>query len=105
MSGALAAPSHTRPVAGDSLAAPVRKRIRMSLGVKLAVALVGLISLVLLVNGAINLWLSYREAKSAAISVQGEKAQAAAERLSQFVSEIESQIGWTTRAEWRHLPL
>jgi hypothetical protein len=39
------------------------------------------------------------------VRVQQEKAHAAAERIDQFVSEIESQIGWTTRQEWRRLPL
>src|SRR3954467_14397249 len=76
----------------------------MPLAAKLAIALIGLVTLVLIVNGAINLWLSYTEAKSSAISVQQEKARAAAERIGQFVAEIESQMGWTTRAEWRRVP-
>ncbi|WP_299559174.1 GAF domain-containing protein [Enterovirga sp.] len=77
----------------------------MPLAAKLAAALIGLVTLVLLVNGAINLWLSYQEAKTAAVSVQQEKAHAAAERIGQFVAEIENQMGWTTRAEWRRVPL
>ena len=43
------------------------------------------------------------EANRAALTVQQEKADAAAQRINQFVSEIESQIGWTTRAEWRQI--
>jgi len=77
----------------------------MALSWKFAIAFVGLVILVLLVNGAVNMWLSYGQAKSAAIQVQREKALAAAERVSQFVAEIENQIGWTTRVEWSRIPL
>ena len=77
----------------------------MALSWKLAIALVGLVVFVLVVNGAVNMWLSYGEAKSAALQVQQEKAQAAAERVQQFVAEIENQIGWTTRVEWSRVPL
>ncbi len=80
-------------------------RVRLPLSFKLAVALVGLVTVVLLINGAVNLWLNYGEAKRAAIGFQREKAQAAAERVDAFVSDLESQIGWTTRAEWRRVPL
>lgn len=80
-------------------------RLRVPLSVKLAIALVGLVTFVLFVNGGVNLWLNYEEAKRNAVQVQGEKAQAAAERVSEFISEIENQIGWTTRAEWRRVPL
>jgi len=34
------------------------------------------------------------------VLVQQEKAQAAAERIQQFVGEIEQQIGWITHAQW-----
>ena len=75
-------------------------RTRMSLAMKFALAFIGLVTLVLVVNGAVNVWLSYQEAKSAAVQVQREKAQAAAERIDLFISGIEQQMGWTTRAEW-----
>jgi len=83
-----------------STAAAPRGRVRMRLSFKFALAFVGLVSLVLVVNGAVNMWLSYDEAKSSAVRVQQEKAQAAAERIDQFVGEIEQQIGWTTHAQW-----
>jgi len=67
---------------------------------RLARAFVGLVAAALAINGAINMWLSYEEATNAAVGVQREKALAAAERVGQFVGEIESQMGWTTRAEW-----
>jgi signal transduction histidine kinase len=100
------APAGAAPAApSEGVRAAGRKRLRLPLAGKLGLALVGLVTLVLLVNGVINLWLSYDEAKSAAVRIQQEKAQAAAERIGQFVSEIENQMGWTTRAEWRRVPL
>ncbi len=96
-------------LAPNAAGAAVRRersaRRRMPLAVKLAAALVGLVVLVLLVNGAINMWLSYGRAKTAALQVQQEKAQAAAQRVAEFIAEIENQIGWTTRLEWSRVPL
>lgn len=80
------------------------RRWRLPLAVKIGVALVGLVVMVLLVNGAVNVWLSYGQGTRAALEIQQEKAQAAAERVSQFVTEIENQIGWTTRVEWSRIP-
>jgi len=94
-----ASPTTTSPEASP------RKPFRLPLSGKFAVAFVGLVSLVLLINGAVDLSLNFQEAKLNAITVQREKAQGAAERVEAFVSEIENQIGWTTRAEWRHIPL
>jgi hypothetical protein len=83
--------------------AQAHARRRIGLSVKFALAFLGLVSLVLIVNGGVNLWLSYDEAKHAALTVQQEKADAAAARINQYISEIESQIGWTTRTEWRSI--
>src|SRR3954464_5116877 len=54
-------------------------------------------------NSVVNLWLSYDEIGRAALRIQQEKALAAAERVDQFISECENQIGWTTHSEWRSL--
>lgn len=67
---------------------------------KVALALVGLVGAVLVINGAINMFFAWRDAELRAMQTQQEKADAAGERVAQFVSEIESQMGWTTRAEW-----
>ena len=87
--------------AAASRSAPRRRHIPLS--VKLAIALVGLVTLVLLINGAVDLWLNYEQAKYAAVAVQEEEARGAADRVAGFLAEIESQIGWTTRAEWSHV--
>ena len=78
-----------------------RRAWRVPLAAKLAAALVGLVVLVLLVNGAVNTWLNYNQAKHAALEVQQEKARSAAVRVGEFLADIETQLGLTTGAEWR----
>src|SRR6516165_7714835 len=78
---------------------------RRRLFAKYAAALVGLVSLVLLVNGLLNVWFSYHEARDAAIRLQQEKADAAAQRIDDYVTEIEKQIGWTTATQWASSPI
>jgi signal transduction histidine kinase len=73
---------------------------RRGLFAKYVLSLVGLVTLVLVLNGALDVWFSYGEAKQAALRIQQEKAAAAAQRIQQFVAEIERQIGWTTHAQW-----
>jgi signal transduction histidine kinase len=70
---------------------------------RFARTLIGLVVVTFLANGTVNMVLSYNEATASAVHVQQEKALAAAERVAQFVGEIENQIGWTTRAEWARL--
>ena len=84
----------------DSLIKASEKRRRLSLAQKFAVAFLGLVTAVLLINGAIDMSITYRDARVQAVQVQQEKAKAAAERVVDFISEIEQQLGWTTRAEW-----
>ncbi len=90
-----AAPAASKP--------PARRGL--PLATRFAFAFLGLVSAVLTINGAIDMWLSWREATNTAFRVQQEKAEAAASRVAQFVSEIEGQMGWTTRAEWARLPV
>ena len=69
---------------------------RRRLFIKYVLAVTGLVSLVLIGNGALDVWVSYNETKQTLLSIQREKAESAAERISEFVAEIERQIGWTT---------
>ncbi|NNE23364.1 MAG: GAF domain-containing protein [Rhizobiales bacterium] len=86
----------------NSTGAGVERRT-LSLAQKFAVAFLGLVTAVLLINGAIDMFITYRDARLQAVQVQQEKAKAAAERVVGFVSEIERQLGWTTKAEWGRL--
>ena len=65
---------------------------------KFVVSFVGLVVLVLVVNGGLETWFMYRETTNILAKSQSEKASATANRIDQFVSEIERQIGWATRA-------
>jgi two-component system NtrC family sensor kinase len=66
---------------------------------------VGLVAVALLVNGGFDFWIGYQESKGAMVRLQQEKANAAAQRIAEFVNEIERQIGWTTHAQWSAAPL
>jgi class 3 adenylate cyclase len=54
----------------------------------------------LVTNGLFEIWTSYREHKEALIKIQHEQAESAAAKISQFIKEIESQLGWTTQLLW-----
>ena len=72
---------------------------------KYVLLIVGLVSLVLLLNSALDFWFSYEENKAALFRIQQEKAGSAARRIEQFVDEIERQLGWTTAPQWAASPL
>ncbi len=74
--------------------------VRSRLFVKYVALLVTVVSLALVANGAFEVWFSYQEHKTALIDIQREQAQAAASKIEQFISEIESQVGWTTQLPW-----
>ena len=82
--------------AKTSTAVPRRGRLL----IKYVLAVAGLVSLVLIGNSTSDLWVSYNEAKQTLVGIQQEKAKSAAGRISEFVDEIERQIGWTTYARW-----
>jgi len=65
---------------------------------KYVVVLVALVGGVLIASGLVELYLTYKETRRAVISVQSEKAVAAAERIEQFIREIERHIRGTTHA-------
>ncbi len=95
------------PADGAAAAGPRAPKVgpRRRLFAKYAFALVGLVSLILLANGLLNVWFSYGEARDAAIRLQREKADAAAQRIDEFIGEIEKQIGWTTATQWASSPI
>jgi GAF domain-containing protein/HAMP domain-containing protein/anti-sigma regulatory factor (Ser/Thr protein kinase) len=72
---------------------------------KYALLIVGLVSLVLLLNSALDFWFGYEENKAALFRIQQEKAGSAARRIEQFIDEIERQLGWTTAPQWAASPL
>src|SRR3954463_6137148 len=72
--------------------------LREGLFAKYVVSLVGLVVFVLAVNGAMETWISYRATKTQLTDGLDDKAQGAARRIEQSISELERQISWVTRA-------
>ena len=83
-----------------SAAADIARTPRGKLFRKYALLCILLVAVALIVNSAVDFWFSYEESKAALVSVQQEKADAAAQRIEGFIGEIERQIGWTTHAQW-----
>src|SRR5436190_8249157 len=72
--------------------------LREGLFAKYVIALVGLVVFVLAVNGAMEVWISYRGIKTSLIDGMSEKAEATAKRFQQSMSDLERQISSVTRA-------
>ncbi|WP_448040498.1 adenylate/guanylate cyclase domain-containing protein [Bradyrhizobium liaoningense] len=72
--------------------------LREGLFAKYVVSLVGLVVFVLAVNGAMESWISYRATRTSLTDGLEDKAQAAARRIEQSISELDRQISWVTRA-------
>src|ERR1700749_2589994 len=92
---AAAAAAADAPVAG-----PSPGKIRSRLFTKYVALFVAVVGVALLSNGIFEVFFYYREHKVALIRIQHEQAEAAAAKISQFVKEIESQLGWTTQLPW-----
>src|SRR3954463_3531135 len=61
---------------------------------------IGLVSAALLMNAGTEVVFNYRETEVILERLQREKADAAAQRIAQFIGEIERQVGWTTQGQW-----
>jgi signal transduction histidine kinase len=85
---------------GDNVSTAAPIRIRSRLFTKYVGLFVLVVSVALLSNGAFEVYFYYQEHKAALIRIQREQAEAAAAKISQFVKEIESQLGWTTQLPW-----
>jgi len=75
-------------------------RVRGRLFRKYVVLFVAVVSIVLLANGLLEIWFSYQDHEASLIRLQQEQAESAAAKLGEFVTEIESQVGWTTQLSW-----
>jgi signal transduction histidine kinase/CheY-like chemotaxis protein len=74
--------------------------LRSRLFIKYVALLVAVVVLALLANGAFEIWFSYQEHKASLIGIQREQAEGAASKIEQFITEINSQVGWTTQLPW-----
>ena len=89
------APGTVAPVAQPEKPRARGRLFRKYVGLFLAVVCVALLT-----NGLSEIWFSFQEHKASLIRIQREQAEAAAAKISQFIKEIESQVGWTTQLPW-----
>jgi signal transduction histidine kinase/DNA-binding NarL/FixJ family response regulator len=61
---------------------------------KYVALLVFIVSVPLLAIGGFNIWTSYQDHKNSLTRLQNEQVQAAADKIGQFVKEIEGQVAW-----------
>ena len=71
---------------------------RGGLFTKYVVSLVGLVLFVLAINAALETWMIYRETRASLTAMMSDKAEAAAQRIAQSMSDLERQVSWVTRA-------
>jgi signal transduction histidine kinase len=74
--------------------------IRSGLFRKYVVLFVVVVCLALMANGLSDVWFSYQDHKASLIRFQREQAEAAADKIGQFVKEVEAQLGWTVQLPW-----
>src|SRR5205085_2343653 len=86
----------------DAVPKPVSlgTKIRSRLFAKYVALFVAVVGVALASNGIFEVFFYYREHKTSLIRIQHEQAEAAAAKISQFIKEIESQLGWTTQLPW-----
>jgi signal transduction histidine kinase len=74
--------------------------LRSRLFIKYVILFVAVVGLALVANGIFDVFFAYKEQRASLVRIQREQAAAAAGKIGQFVSEIESQVGWTTQLPW-----
>ena len=92
-----------KPFANDRTAAAEGMRPlggRRRLFRKYAAMFVAVVSVALAVNGLSDIWFSYKEQKALLIRMQRGQAEAASEKITQFLKEIEGQLKWATQLPW-----
>ncbi|MEO8653029.1 MAG: sensor histidine kinase [Ramlibacter sp.] len=62
---------------------------------KYAILIMALVGGTLVASGAVGLYFSYRENQDNLAALQAEKAQGAANRIEQYVLDIQQQLSWT----------
>jgi len=67
---------------------------------KYVALIVAVVCVALLINSLLDIWFSYQENMSVLVRVQHGQAEDAAAKVTQFVKDIEDQVGWTTQLPW-----
>jgi signal transduction histidine kinase len=74
--------------------------MRSRLFFKYTLLFVTVVVLALVASGGFEVRFSYQEHKGSLISIQEQQAAAAADKIEEFITQIESQVGWTTQLPW-----
>jgi len=82
---------------GRAASAVGASTVRSRLFVKYVALFVAVVLLALLANGAFEVWFTYQAQKASLTALQRQQAEAAAQKIEQFITEIQSQVGWTTQ--------
>jgi signal transduction histidine kinase len=90
---------------GGPAAASGASIVRSRLFIKYVALLVSVVVLALVANGAFEVWFSFQEQKAALTHIQHQQAEAAADKIEEFVTQIQSQLGWTTQLPWTNATL
>jgi signal transduction histidine kinase len=91
-------PAEATGATPDAQAAARAPRIgRGRLFRKYFLLLAAISGLTLIGNGLLDMWFAYHEQKASLSRLQSQQAETAAIRISQFVKDIEGQLGWTTQ--------
>jgi len=82
--------------------APLRDRlpIRQTLFWKYVVLFTLVTSAALVIDGLVDIWFTFRDHRATLVRIQREQAISAASKITQFIREIEAQLGWTTHLSW-----
>ena len=83
-------------VAPSGVASIVRSRLFF----KYTFLFVTVVVLALVASGGFEVRFSYQEHKNSLIGIQEQQAVAAADKIEEFITQIESQVGWTTQLPW-----
>jgi len=93
VSAVVPAPRDTAPASeASTVAAPVHATRRGRLFRRYLLPILTLVTIALLASGAISVYFTYQETKSALAALQHEKALAAASRIEQYILRIERQL-------------
>ena len=77
-----------------------RLTMRRTLFWKYVALFVAVTSSALVINGLVDVWFTVRDHRAALFRIQKEQAISAASKITQFIREIEGQLGWTTHLSW-----
>jgi signal transduction histidine kinase/ActR/RegA family two-component response regulator len=90
-------PARDQGAATEAIAAPAA---RGHLFRKYVALLMAVVTVALAANSLFDIWFTYHEQKALLIRIQRGQAEAVAQRISQFISEIEGQMAWATQLPW-----